>query len=123
MSLRPNAAATSEHDVAGRTTDPVRAGGGGRGAAEPPAPPGRPPASGGGSLTRVTANFTPRAMAALERVAEQTGDSRTDILNQSVLVFEEFLDLISRGNGTVRVLLPDGTEEHLKFLGWTRPHR
>jgi len=68
------------------------------------------------SLTRVAANFTPRAMEALEALAAKTGDSKTDVLNRSVLVYQVFLELVERGGGTLTVLNPDGSEEHLRFL-------
>src|SRR5690349_2658768 len=66
---------------------------------EPPAPPAQHAMHTGGSLTRVTANFTPRAMASLERVSAKTGDSRTDVLNMAVMAFETVLDLIAEGDG------------------------
>src|ERR671916_485891 len=73
--------------------------------------PGEPGA--GASLTRVTANFTPRAVAALEFAAAKTGDSKTDVLNRSVMVYQVFLELIERsGGGAIRVSFPDGTEEN-----------
>jgi hypothetical protein len=65
----------------------------------------------------VTANFTPRAMTALERIAAETGDSKTDILNRSVMVYEVFLELMERSGGTLRVSYPDGSEEQLRFVG------
>ena len=83
----------------------------------PPTTPGQPEASTGGSLTRVTANFTPRAMAALERVAAETGDSKTDVLNRAVMVYQTFLELTEQGNGSLQVLYPDGSRERLRFLG------
>ena len=88
-----------------------------RGRGGPPTAPGQPEASTGGSLTRVTANFTPRAMAALERVATETGDSKTDVLNRAVMVYQTFLELTEQGNGSLQVLYPDGSRERLRFLG------
>ena len=88
-----------------------------RGRNDPPTPPQPGEGSGGGSLTRVTANFTPRAMAALEDVAASTGDSKTDILNRSVMVYKVFLELMERSDGTLQVVSPDGTKERLRFLG------
>lgn len=88
-----------------------------RGDDQPPPPAGRLENTSGGSLTRVTANFTPRAMAALERVAAETGDSKTDVLNRSVMVYEVFLELMERSKGRLRVVYPDGSEERLRFLG------
>jgi hypothetical protein len=83
----------------------------------PPATPGQQDVSTGGSLTRVTANFTPRAMAALERVSDETGDSKTDVLNRAVLVYQTFLELMEQGNGTLHVVYPDGSRERLRFMG------
>lgn len=83
----------------------------------PPPSTGRHDGAAGGSLTRITANFTPRAMAALEKVAAETGDSKTDILNRSVMVYEVFLELMQRSEGTLRVVYPDGSQERLRFLG------
>jgi hypothetical protein len=80
-------------------------------------PSGQHDGSGGGSLTRVTANFTPRAMAALERVAAQTGDSKTDVLNRAVTVYEVFLELMERSDGTLHLRYPDGAEERLRLVG------
>jgi hypothetical protein len=56
-------------------------------------------------------------MAALEKVAAETGDSKTDILNRSVMVYEVFLELMQRSEGTLRVVYPDGSQERLRFLG------
>lgn len=85
------------------------------GKAEPPVPPENGGAGTGGSLTRVTANFTPRAIGALDRVAAQTGDTKTDILNRSVMVYEVFLELIEKSGGTLVVELPEG-KERLRLL-------
>lgn len=38
-------------------------------------------------LTRVTANFVPRAMVALDVAVEVTGDTRTDCLNRAIQVY------------------------------------
>jgi hypothetical protein len=77
-----------------------------------------PPPHTGGALTRVTANFTPRAMASLERVSDKTGDSRTDVLNRAVMAYETVLDLIAEGDGrTLRIKLPNGEERVLQFIG------
>jgi hypothetical protein len=86
--------------------------------AEPPATPPAGPAQTGGSLTRVTANFTPRAVAALDRVSTKTGDSRTDVLNMAVMAYEAVLDLIEEGDGrNLTVKLPDGQVRVVRFIG------
>jgi len=61
-----------------------------------------------GGLTRVTANFTPRAVKAMDRIAAKTGDSKTDILNKSVMMYEAFLELLERSDSeTLTVKLKD----------------
>jgi len=73
--------------------------------------------AGGGSLTRITANFTSRAAQSIERVADKTGDSKTDILNKAVMVYEVFVDALARNNGELRVVNPDGTQEVWRLMG------
>jgi hypothetical protein len=111
MSLLQNVSSTPQSDT--RAADNPRSR---RGRTDPPAPTGTETGT-GGSLTRVTANFTPRAIAALEDVAARTGDSKTDILNRSVMVYQVFLELMERTDGALHVTFPDGTEERLRFLG------
>jgi hypothetical protein len=75
-----------------------------------------------GTLTQVTANFTPQAMASLERIAGRTGDSRTDVLNLAVMAYETVLGLIAEGDGrTLRVQLPDGVVRVLRHATMTAP--
>jgi hypothetical protein len=71
----------------------------------------------GGSLTRITANFTSRAAQSIERVADKTGDSKTDILNKAVMVYEVFVNALDRNNGELRVVNPDGTQEVWRLMG------
>jgi hypothetical protein len=83
-------------------------------------PPAAPSTGGhtGGPLTRVTANFTPRAIASLERISVRTGDSRTDVLNMAVMAYETILELIEEGDGrTLRIQLPNGEVRVLQFIG------
>jgi hypothetical protein len=89
----------------------------GKGRGEPPAPTSTGTPNTGGSLTRITANFTPRAMGALDTISAKTGDSRTDTLNISVMLYEAILELLERGDGkTLHVKHPDGTEERLRLV-------
>jgi hypothetical protein len=67
-------------------------------------------------LTRVTANFTPRGHAALERVIERTGDSKTDILITAVMIMDVLLGMLDRSDGVLHVIYPDGTDEHARFV-------
>lgn len=83
----------------------------------PPSTPGQVEAATGGSLTRITANFTPRAMAALEKVADETGDSKTDVLNRAVMVYKTFLEVTEQSKGQLQVIYPDGSREGLRLIG------
>jgi hypothetical protein len=82
---------------------------------EVPPAPGTAPAAlpAGGSLTRVTANFTPRGHAALEEITDRTGDSETDVLNTAVLLMNVVLKILERSDGVLHVVYPDGTEQHV----------
>ena len=114
MSFLQNVSEETHIDAEGRVPDsPPR-----RRAGQPPLPPERNSAHTGGSLTRVTANFTPRAMAALERLSDKTGDSRTDVLNMAVMAYEALLDIIEEGDGrSLRVQMPNNEVRVLHFLG------
>ena len=48
-------------------------------------------------LTKVSANFVNRAMAALEMASEITGDNQTDVLNRSVQVYAYIAKMIDEG--------------------------
>ena len=113
MSVQHNASKELQRDTKSSATVGSRAER--RSHREPTAPASE--SGSGGSLTRVTANFTPRAMAALDEVAASTGDSKTDVLNRSVMVYQVFLELLERSGGTLRVKFPDDSEEHLRFVG------
>jgi hypothetical protein len=43
------------------------------------------------TLTKVTVNCTPRAIAALGRVTEATGDSKTDSINRAIQLYAELV--------------------------------
>jgi hypothetical protein len=50
---------------------------------------------GGSSLERVTVNLTTRSVAAMERISELTGDTKTDAINKALQFYghiQEFLD-------------------------------
>jgi len=112
MSVLHNVSKETQIDAEGRNADTPR-----RRSGQPPQPPERSSAHTGGSLTRVTANFTPRGMAALDRVSEKTGDSRTDVLNRAVMAYETLLELIEEGDGrSLRVKIGDEVRI-LHFLG------
>jgi hypothetical protein len=114
MSMQQNVTTPTHSDAGTTGSATVKR----RRSATPPAPPAQHAGHTGGSLTRVTANFTPRAIASLDRISGQTGDSRTDVLNMAVMAYETVLGLIADGDGrTLRVQLPDGEVRILQFIG------
>lgn len=113
MSLLQNVSDSTQRGTKKRNPDSGR-----RRQTEPPPPPVPNNTHTGGSLTRVTANFTPRAIAALDRISDKTGDSRTDVLNMAVMAYETILELIDEGDGrTLKVQLPNGEVRILQFIG------
>ena len=57
---------------------------------------------GGGPLERVTVNLIARASRALERVSALTGDSKTDIINRALQVYD-YLEDVSANGGAIYV--------------------
>ena len=51
----------------------------------------------GGGLERVTVNLVPRAQRALTRIAELTGDSKTDSINRALQVYELLEEVLENG--------------------------
>jgi hypothetical protein len=66
-------------------------------------------------LTRVTLNLTPQTVAALDRVTDVTGDSRTDAMNKAVRLYGWFATAADH-TGRVRFIRADGTEETVVLL-------
>ncbi len=48
-------------------------------------------------LTKVSANFVNRALAALEIASEITGDNQTDVINRSVQVYAYIMKMMDEG--------------------------
>jgi hypothetical protein len=67
---------------------------------------------GHGQLERVTFNLTPRTSAALERVVDRTGDSKTDALNRAVQIYD-YLEEVWSGGGQVCIRRSPGDELEL----------
>ena len=75
---------------------------------------GRRRASGG--LERVTINLTPRSSRALQEASAITGDTKTEMINRAVRLYEYF-EQVSRAGGTVYVRPePDAEIERLKLF-------
>jgi hypothetical protein len=67
-------------------------------------------------LTKVSANFVPRAMAALDLASEITGDSRTDVLNRAVQVYAYFAKMTEEGNLIFAENPVTGAKDRVVFL-------
>jgi hypothetical protein len=62
-------------------------------APKPPRPPKRQP-----DLTKVSANFVPRSVAALEMASEVTGDNQTDVINRAVQLYAYISKMVENGS-------------------------
>jgi hypothetical protein len=86
------------------------------------------PATGGGNqLTRVTVNLTPRAVAALERMAggsegragrstSPSGMTKTELINRGIQVLEVIERMLERDKGALTFKHQDGSEETVYIL-------
>lgn len=69
-----------------------------------------------GSLHRLNVNVTPLCASELERLAELTGYSKTDVVNRAISVYN-FLEETLRSGGEIRIRRgPDDDHERLTFL-------
>ena len=71
----------------------------------------RPP-----ELTKVSANFVPRAIVALDVAGEVTGDSRTDVLNRAVQFYAYLVKRAEEGNLIFVEDPKTGTKERVVFF-------
>ncbi len=67
-------------------------------------------------LTKVSANFVPRAVAALDRASEITGDSRTDVLNCAVQMYAYLAKMMYDGHLIFVENPSTGTKERVVFF-------
>lgn len=74
------------------------------------------PLRGGGAYERITVNLTEKASRALDDVVRATGDSRTDGINKSLILFG-LLQRIQDQGGAIYLREKDGAElERLRLL-------
>lgn len=66
-------------------------------------------------LIRVTINLTGTATAALGRLVDMTGDSKTDVINRALRVYEWYAEAAG-GTGRLRYVRTDGEQETVVFL-------
>lgn len=52
----------------------------------------------GGSLTKITINLAPKAVKALEEVADATGDTKTESINRAVQIYAWLQTRINAGD-------------------------
>lgn len=67
-------------------------------------------------LTRVTVNLTVKSMAALDRITEADGCSKTDAINRSLQVYALVNELIRRCGGHLSVVNESGERERYWIL-------
>lgn len=67
------------------------------------------------SNTKLTVNLVPQAVTALELAALVTEDSRTDIVNRAIQVYEYLMNCVADGADIV-IRSKDGTMEVIRFL-------
>jgi hypothetical protein len=65
-------------------------------------------------LTRVSANLTPRSLAALQAAVALTGDTQTDTINRALQVYAHLEKVISRGGEVIT--RQDGQDTSLQFI-------
>jgi len=74
---------------------------------EPPSPSTADGKGTGGQLTKVTVNLIPRAVTALEEVAEITHDTKTESINRALQLYAWAQKMIESGH-SLCVVGPDG---------------
>lgn len=85
----------------------------------PPPPTGEKPTaegSGGNGLVRVTVNLTKRSHRDLQRLTEETGLGKTDVLNRAVQVYALVENLLNDGEGELIVTRKDGSQQRIFIL-------
>lgn len=71
---------------------------------------------GGSSLERVTVNLTTRSVAAMERISELTGETKTDAINKALQFYGHIQEFIDSG-GALYMRDPGSDElERIKLL-------
>ena len=75
-----------------------------------------PPTEAPGAKERVTVNLTGRGATALSEVVRRTGDSKTDVINRALSVYE-LIERITREGGAVFIREHGSAElERVRFL-------
>ena len=65
--------------------------------------------NGGDGRKKITAWFSPKSVAAIERLHRRSTDTQTDVLNKGVQFYAEIMDLIDRG-GAIYLREPGADE-------------
>ena len=66
-------------------------------------------------LQRVTVNLIPKSSASLDRLAERTTMSKTDVINRALQLYD-FIDGETAAGGQILVRSADGTAEVLRII-------
>jgi dihydrodipicolinate synthase/N-acetylneuraminate lyase len=73
-------------------------------------------ATGGSGLVRVTVNLLPVAAQSLDRLCDETGYSKTDVINRALQVYEVWQQVAAQNGGTVVVKHDNGETERIRLL-------
>jgi hypothetical protein len=71
---------------------------------------------GNGPLERITVNLIARASRALQKVAELTGDTKTDSINRAIQIYAYLEEVSSRGGAIYVKESADSELERLKMF-------
>ncbi|MFK3984877.1 hypothetical protein ACI2K4_31465 [Micromonospora sp. NPDC050397] len=68
------------------------------------------------SMLKVTTNLTPQAVDVLGASMACTRDTKTDIINRALPVYNIVFDLFDPGGGSIALLKPDGSVDRLYLV-------
>lgn len=80
--------------------------------------PVEPPAgsTGGSGQTRVTVNLNRQAVQALDGLSEDTGYTKTDVINRALQIYKIVHEIMERDGGVLTIKRPDGQIETIRIV-------
>jgi hypothetical protein len=70
----------------------------------------------GSNLTRMTVNLIRPAVQALDTLTDETGLSKTDVVNRALQIYKIVNHMMQEHDGVLTILHPDGTVERVHIL-------
>ncbi|GAB3808084.1 hypothetical protein [Micromonospora zhanjiangensis] len=65
---------------------------------------------------RITVNLVPRGQTALDQACSLTQDTKTEIVDRALVVYDLILDIQEQSGGRLVVLGPDGATERIHLV-------